>query len=143
MDIGSRQTLVQSDPEHVSIKIGATKIIKVQNLTCVWGNTVNEEPTIGSDIPDQWTGKFHGVVTLDILYMTDLDMTALCDPGADGQVPVSTITGVLTDTEVVPKSDTWTIYARLNNPTLIVREQGFIRARMSGLLIARPIRAQA
>ena len=117
-------------------------VAKAQNVTCVWGNTVNEEPTIGSDIPDQWTGKFHGVITLDILYMSDLSLPSLSDPGADGMVPETTITGVFTDTQAVPKIDTWTIKARLNNPTLIVREQGFVKARTSGLLTARPARVQ-
>jgi len=143
VDIGSRNTLIQIDGSHCEVDVGGTKIAKAQNVTCVWGNTVNEEPVIGSDIPDQWTGKFHGVITLDLLYMTDLAVDTLTAPGADGQVPITTITGKFTDTQGSPKLDTWTIYARLNNPTLIVRETGFVKARVSGILTARPTKVQA
>lgn len=142
VDIGSRNTLIQIDDAHCDVKIGGTSVAKAQNVTCVWGNTVNEEPTIGSDIPDQWTGKFHGVISLDILYMTDLAIDTLSAPGADGQVPETTITGVFTNTEGTPKIDTWTIKARLNNPSIIVREQGFLKARCGGLLTVRPQKTQ-
>ena len=142
VEYGSRQTLIQIDPDHTQIKLGGLVVVKVVNLTCIWGNTVNEEPTIGTDIPDQWTGKFHGVITLDILYMVDLPLDTLSAPGADGMIPESTITGVLTDTEATPKTDTWTIKARLNQPSMIMREQGFLRARMSGILTARPTKIQ-
>jgi hypothetical protein len=142
VDIGNRNTLIQIDDSHCEVKVAGTKVAKAQNVTVVWGNTVNEEPTIGNDIPDQWTGKFHGVLTLDILYMTDLAIDTLSTPGADGQVPETTITGAFTNTEGTPKIDTWTIKARLNNPTLLVREQSFVKARVSGILTARPSKVQ-
>jgi len=140
MSIGSRQTLVQIDNEHCIIKKDGTKVAKAQNLTATWGNTLNEENTIGGDIPDIWTGKFHGVITLDALYMTDLDLTVMCDPGNDGMVPEVTITGEFKDS--LDTIDTWTFTARMNQPVMIVREQGFIRARLQGLLTGRPAKVQ-
>lgn len=125
------------------VKIGGTELAVAHDIYARWGNEVNEEDLIGTDIPDTWTGRFRGQIIIEHLYCTDLDLTALVDPGSDGQVPETTITGEMTDTRTVPKTDTWTFKARLNQPEIVERKGGFVTARVTGVLTARPTRVQS
>jgi len=127
---------------NAKVKIGGTELGVAKNVNARWGNEVYEEEVIATDIPITGTGRFGGSVDIEYLYCTDLDLTTLVNPGADGQIPETTITEELKDTQATPKTDTWTFKARLNRPEILGRAGGFVIARVTGVLTARPTRAQ-
>jgi hypothetical protein len=142
VDIGSSQTIVKI-LTNATIKIGTSKIAEAKNVTAQWGNEIKEEIVIGTDMPEYYTGIFRGTISIEHLYCTDLDLATMTDPGDDGQVPETTITEELKDTAATPKTDTWTFTARLNKPEILIKTEGFVDARLTGILTARPTRVQA
>lgn len=124
------------------IKIGADTLAVGREITAQWGNQIVEAPVIGADVPINWTGQFKGAISIGYLYCTDLNLTTLTNPGSDGQVPETTITEELTDTQAVAKKDTWTFTVRLNDVQILGRAGDFVYARVSGVLTARPARSQ-
>jgi len=127
---------------RATIKIGSSTLAVGREITAQWGNEVATAAVIGSDVPINWTGQFKGQISIGYLYCTDLDLAALTEPGADGQVPETTITSELTDTQATAKKDTWTFKARLNDVQLLGRAGDFVYARASGVLTERPSRVQ-
>jgi hypothetical protein len=125
------------------VKIGGVVLAVARNVTCRWTNEVRQESVIGTDVPVQWTGPLRGVVDVEWLECSDMDLTTLVNPGSDGQVPESTFTEELTDTQATPKKDTWTFKARLNQPEIISLLGDIVRARVTGVLTSRPTRSQA
>lgn len=138
---GSQTTVVFI--KNAKVKIGGTDLAVAKNVNARWGNEIYEEEILGTDIPVTGTGRFSGTIEIEYLYCTDLNLATLVDPGADGQVPETTITEELKDTQEVAKTDTWTFKARLNRPEILGRVGGFVVARVTGVMTARPTRAQA
>jgi hypothetical protein len=135
--------LKQISLSQASVSIGGVVLAVARNVTCRWSNEVRQESVIGTDVPLQWTGPLRGTVDIEWLECSDFDLTALVNPGSDGQVPESTFTEVLVDSESTPKQSTWTFKARLNQPEIVTRLGDIIRARVTGVLTSRPTRTQA
>ena len=142
MSYGNNQTVVRD--LHVTVKIGGVTLNKPVEFETHWGNNIQEDPLIGTDIPDMWTSKYQGSIILDFPYSTDLNLDSLSKPGSDGEVPSTTITIALLDTQDTPKTDTWTFTAKLWQPRLTASKQDpTVRARLTGILTTRPQRTQA
>ena len=138
--IGSQTTTVFI--KKASVKIGSDTLAVARNLTARWGNDIVQEEVIGTDVPLTATGVLKGTVELEYVYITDSNLATLIDPGADGQVPETTIQELLVDTAATPKTDTWTFKSRLGGE-IVGRTGGYVVARLTGPLTARPTRAQA
>ena len=140
VNIGSQTTAVFI--KKASVKIGSDTLAVARNITARWGNEISQEEVIGSDIPLTGTGVLKGTVELEYVYCTDQNLATLVNPGADGQVPETTIQELLADTQATPKTDTWTFKSRLGGE-IVGRTGGYVVARLSGPITARPQRAQA
>ena len=140
-NLGSQTKVVYI--RRAAIKIGTDTLAVGREITAQWGNTVTEVPVIGADLQINWTGAFKGTISIGYLYCTDLNLATLTDPGADGQIPETTITEEFTDTQSTPKKDTWTLVARLNDVQISGRAGDFVIAKVSGVVTARPSRSQA
>jgi len=138
--IGSQTTTVFI--KKASVKVGTPTLAVARNVTARWGNEIPQEEVIGSDIPLTGTGVLKGTIELEYVYCTDSNLATLIDPGTDGQVPETTIQEILVDTQGTPVTHTWTFKSRLGGE-IVGRVPGYIIARLSGPITARPLRSPA
>ena len=142
MVYGSNITVVKTS--NVTIKIGGTELAKGSTIKPGWGNDIVEDPLIGSEYPDQSTHKFGGTITIEFLYITDLHLDSLTNPGSDGQVPETTVTVELTDMQSPAKTDTWTLKVRFNYAGFdSAGRNGNVFASITGRITERPTRSQS
>ena len=125
------------------VKIGTATYALARNVRAEWSYAIDEDDVIGTAIPVQSTGRFRGTVEIEALASTDADFHDKLTPGADGQVPESTIILEEKDTQAVQQKRTWTIKARLNRFSNAHRELGKIVVTASGVMTAEPTEAVA
>jgi len=123
---------------NATVKIGTGTYALARNVRAEWNYAIDEDDVIGTAIPVQSTGRFRGTVEIEALASTDSDFHDKLTPGADGQVPESTIVLEEKDTQAVQQKRTWTIKARLNRFSNAHRELGKIVVTAGGVLTAEP-----
>ena len=124
--------------KNVVIKIGTDTYALAKSLRATWRHAIYDEPVLSSAIPIKGTGHFTGEIDIEALYSVDNNFLTLTTPGANGQIPESTITCEETDIEGTPVKKTWTFKAMLNEVEHQDQEDRFVRANVRGPLTAVP-----
>lgn len=106
----------------------------ISNLTIKWGNSVNEEHVVGTDIPYLGTAGFHG----------DFEFQSIASSDSRLHRTVSVTSGQLSAFGVTWKEDdstsaiTWTFSGLFTEYEKRVEKDGFVMYRLRGLMGARP-----
>jgi len=138
--LGSQGTFVSGVNGSVTFNGNVYAVAKT--FTLQWGNKLDEEAVIGTDIPIINTNVYHGEFDMDILYSTEnssgQQFASLLTP-ANGQI--SPVSLVLTGKDVAgPTTRTFTLTSTCwpQQTELDFVGDDAVHAKIKGVLTARP-----
>ncbi len=100
--------------KNVTITLGGDVRGQAEDCELKWSYRLLAEEVAGTFAPTIGTGVFHGELKIGELYTTDTDLLTFVKPASNGDIPVTTTTFALKDTNV-PTTTTYTVTARMND----------------------------
>ena len=142
--IGTQSSVVSGVNASVTFTVGTFSNVYAiaKTFSAKWGNNLDEEGVVGTDIPIINTNQYHGEIDLDIGYSTEntgnAQFTTLMIP-ANGQI--TAISMVWTGKDVSSITRTFTLTSTVWPKSTEVKMSGpsMVRSTFSAVLTQRPV----
>ena len=101
--------------KNVALTVGGDLRGQAEDCELKWSYKLMAEEVAGTFAPTIGTGVFHGELKIGELYTTDTDLLTFAKPASNGDLPITTTTFALKDTQGSPSTTTYTVTARMND----------------------------